>query len=344
MKEQIEQLTAQIQELKCRTEKEIEDARVRLLGKKGEITRLFEEFRTVSPEVKREFGQKLNVLKKLASDKIQELKAEVAVSDSAAAPSDDVSMPGDPLPLGSRHPVSIARQEIVNIFRKFGYDVAEGPEVEDDYHVFEALNFPPNHPARDMQDTFFVSAGHPNPLLLRTHTSSVQVRTMERMKPPIRVICPGRVFRNEAMSARAHCIFHQVEGLYIDKGVNFADLKQAILLFAREMFGADTQIRMRPSYFPFTEPSAEVDVSCNICHGKGCNICKGTGWLEILGCGMVDPNVLEASGIDSKKYSGFAFGMGIERIAMLKWQVNDLRHYFENDMRFLREFSNCVEV
>lgn len=344
MKEQIEQLTAQIQELKCRTEKEIEDARVRLLGKKGEITRLFEEFRTVSPEMKREFGQKLNVLKKLATDKIQELKAEAAVSAAAAAPSDDVSMPGDPLPLGSRHPVSIARQEIVNIFRKFGYDVAEGPEVEDDYHVFEALNFPPNHPARDMQDTFFVSAGHPNPLLLRTHTSSVQVRTMERMKPPIRVICPGRVFRNEAISARAHCIFHQVEGLYIDEGVNFADLKQAILLFAREMFGADTQIRMRPSYFPFTEPSAEVDVSCNICHGKGCNICKGTGWLEILGCGMVDPNVLEASGIDSRKYSGFAFGMGIERIAMLKWQVNDLRHYFENDMRFLREFSNCVEV
>ena len=253
-------------------------------------------------------------------------------------------MPGDPIPLGSRHPVSIARQQIVNIFRKFGYDVAEGPETEDDYHVFEALNFPPNHPARDMQDTFFVSTGHPNPLLLRTHTSSVQVRTMERSKLPIRVICPGRVFRNEAISARAHCIFHQVEGLYIDENVTFADLKQAILLFAREMFGPDTQIRMRPSYFPFTEPSAEVDVSCNICHGKGCNICKGTGWLEILGCGMVDPNVLEASGIDSKKYSGFAFGMGIERIAMLKWQVNDLRHYFENDMRFLREFSSCVEV
>lgn len=344
MKEEIEQILAEIKELKCKTEKDIEDARVRLLGKKGEITKLFEEFRTVAPELKKEFGQKLNVLKKEARAKIEELKAQAAASGAASSDSFDATMPGDPIPLGSRHPVSIARQQIVNIFRKFGYDVAEGPEIEDDYHVFEALNFPPNHPARDMQDTFFVSTGHPNPLLLRTHTSSVQVRTMERSKLPIRVICPGRVFRNEAISARAHCIFHQVEGLYIDENVTFADLKQAILLFAREMFGPDTQIRMRPSYFPFTEPSAEVDVSCNICHGKGCNICKGTGWLEILGCGMVDPNVLEASGIDSKKYSGFAFGMGIERIAMLKWQVNDLRHYFENDMRFLREFSSCVEV
>ena len=344
MKEEIEQILAEIKELKCKTEKDIEDARVRLLGKKGEITKLFEEFRTVAPELKKEFGQKLNVLKKAATAKIEELKAQAAASGAASSDSFDATMPGDPIPLGSRHPVSIARQQIVNIFRKFGYDVAEGPEIEDDYHVFEALNFPPNHPARDMQDTFFVSTGHPNPLLLRTHTSSVQVRTMERSKLPIRVICPGRVFRNEAISARAHCIFHQVEGLYIDENVTFADLKQAILLFAREMFGPDTQIRMRPSYFPFTEPSAEVDVSCNICHGKGCNICKGTGWLEILGCGMVDPNVLEASGIDSKKYSGFAFGMGIERIAMLKWQVNDLRHYFENDMRFLREFSSCVEV
>lgn len=318
MKEEIEQILAEIKELKCKTEKDIEDARVRLLGKKGEITKLFEEFRTVAPELKKEFGQKLNVLKKEATAKIEELKAQAAASGAASSDSFDATMPGDPIPLGSRHPVSIARQQIVNIFRKFGYDVAEGPEIEDDYHVFEALNFPPNHPARDMQDTFFVSTGHPNPLLLRTHTSSVQVRTMERSKLPIRVICPGRVFRNEAISARAHCIFHQVEGLYIDENVTFADLKQAILLFAREMFGPDTQIRMRPSYFPFTEPSAEVDVSCNICHGKGCNICKGTGWLEILGCGMVDPNVLEASGIDSKKYSGFAFGMGIERIAMLK--------------------------
>ncbi|MBO7365935.1 MAG: phenylalanine--tRNA ligase subunit alpha, partial [Bacteroidales bacterium] len=327
MKEQIERIMAEIQSLQCKTEKEVEEARVRLLGKKGEITQLFDEFRTIAPELKREFGQKLNVLKKEATAKIDELKAAAGTS-SAAGSSEDATMPGDIYTLGSRHPVSIAREEIVGIFRKFGYDVAEGPEVEDDYHVFEALNFPPNHPARDMQDTFFVSTGHVNPLLLRTHTSSVQVRAMESMKLPIRIVCPGRVFRNEAISARAHCIFHQIEGLYIDENVTFADLKQAILLFAREMFGPDAQIRMRPSYFPFTEPSAEVDVSCNICHGKGCNICKGTGWLEILGCGMVDPNVLEASGIDSKKYSGFAFGMGIERIAMLKWQVNDLRHYF----------------
>ena len=343
MKEQIERIMAEIQSLQCKTEKEVEEARVRLLGKKGEITQLFDEFRTIAPELKREFGQKLNVLKKEATAKIDELKA-AAGSSSSASSSEDATMPGDIYTLGSRHPVSIAREEIVGIFRKFGYDVAEGPEVEDDYHVFEALNFPPNHPARDMQDTFFVSTGHVNPLLLRTHTSSVQVRAMESMKLPIRIVCPGRVFRNEAISARAHCIFHQVEGLYIDENVTFADLKQAILLFAREMFGPDTAIRMRPSYFPFTEPSSEVDVSCNICHGKGCNICKGTGWLEILGCGMVDPNVLEASGIDSKKYSGFAFGMGLERIAMLKWQVNDLRHYFENDLRFLSQFKTAIEV
>ena len=344
-REQIEQVLAELEALKCKTQKEVEEARVRLLGKKGEITQLFEEFRTIDKEQKKEFGKTLNDLKQAAMAKIDELRNSAAAdSSSSAGPAQDLSMPGDPFELGSRHPVSIVRQQIVDIFRKFGYDVAEGPEVEDDYHVFEALNFPANHPARDMQDTFFVSVGHPNPLLLRTHTSSVQVRVMENMQLPIRVICPGRVFRNEAISARAHCIFHQVEGLYIDEGVTFADLKQAILLFAREMFGADTQIRMRPSYFPFTEPSAEVDVSCNICHGKGCNICKGTGWLEILGCGMVDPNVLEASGIDSTKYSGFAFGMGLERIAMLKWRVNDLRHYFENDMRFLKEFSTAVEV
>ncbi len=344
MKEEIEQLLSRVNDLKCSSAKEIEEARVALLGKKGEITRLFDEFRTCAPEMKREFGRKLNELKQAAIAKIDELRQGASSENVQEGPLEDLSMPGNPLPLGSRHPVSIVRQQIVDIFRKFGYDVAEGPEIEDDYHVFEALNFPPNHPARDMQDTFFVSVGHPNPLLLRTHTSSVQVRSMESMKLPIRVICPGRVFRNEAISARAHCIFHQVEGLYIDEDVTFADLKQAILLFAREMFGPDTAIRMRPSYFPFTEPSSEVDVSCNICHGKGCNICKGTGWLEILGCGMVDPNVLEASGIDSKKYSGFAFGMGLERIAMLKWQVNDLRHYFENDLRFLSEFDTAVEV
>lgn len=344
MKEQIEQILAELGELKCKTQKEVEDARVRFLGKKGEVTALFDEFRAMDKELKKEFGKALNDLKQAAQAKIDELKDSVGPEASSDGPKMDLSMPGDPFELGSRHPVSIVRQEIVDIFRKFGYDVAEGPEIEDDYHVFEALNFPQNHPARDMQDTFFISAGHPNPLLLRTHTSSVQVRAMESMKLPIRVICPGRVFRNEAISARAHCIFHQVEGLYIDEDVTFADLKQAILLFAREMFGPETEIRMRPSYFPFTEPSAEVDVSCNICHGKGCNICKGTGWLEILGCGMVDPNVLEASGIDSKKYSGFAFGMGLERIAMLKWRVNDLRHYFENDMRFLKEFNTSIEV
>ena len=344
MREEIEKLLAEIGDLKCKTLKEVEEARVRFLGKKGEVTKLFDEFRAMDKDNKKIFGKALNDLKNSVQAKIEELKGSVAADTSSDGPKQDLTMPGDPFELGSRHPVSIVRQEIVDIFRKFGYDVAEGPEIEDDYHVFEALNFPPNHPARDMQDTFFISVGHPNPLLLRTHTSSVQVRAMESMNLPIRVICPGRVFRNEAISARAHCIFHQVEGLYIDEGVTFADLKQAILLFAREMFGPETEIRMRPSYFPFTEPSAEVDVSCNICHGKGCNICKGTGWLEILGCGMVDPNVLEASGIDSKKYSGFAFGMGLERIAMLKWRVNDLRHYFENDMRFLKEFDTAVEV
>ena len=340
MKEKIEALLAQIETLSCKTEKEIEEARVRLLGKKGEITRLFEDFRSVAPELKREFGQKLNVLKQTATAKIEELRNSSEQAATASS-SFDLTKPGDSYTLGSRHPISITREEIIEIFRKFGYDVAEGPEVEDDWHVFEALNFPPEHPAREMQDTFFVKDCK-NPILLRTHTSSVQVRAMEKLPLPIRIVCPGRVFRNEAISARAHCIFHQVEGLYIDENVTFADMKQAILLFAREMFGADAQIRMRPSYFPFTEPSAEVDVSCNICKGKGCNVCKGTGWLEIMGCGMVDPNVLEASGIDSKKYSGFAFGMGVERIAMLKWQVKDLRHYFENDLRFLKEFETSI--
>ena len=341
MKEKIEAVLAEIEALQCKTEAEIEEARVRLLGKKGEITALFEEFRSVAPELKRELGQKLNQLKNAAAAKIEAIRETLATTSTASS-SFDATMPGDPYLLGSRHPVSIVRKEIVDIFRKFGYDVAEGPEIEDDWHVFEALNFPPEHPAREMQDTFFISAGHPDPILLRTHTSSVQVRAMEKLPLPIRIVCPGRVFRNEAISARAHCIFHQVEGLYIDENVTFADLKQAILLFVREMFGGDASIRMRPSYFPFTEPSAEVDVSCNICHGKGCNICKGTGWLEIMGCGMVDPNVLEASGIDSKKYSGFAFGMGVERIAMLKWQVKDLRNYFENDLRFLREFETVI--
>ena len=340
--EKIEQMMASMAALKASGEQEIEELRVKWLGKKGEITQLFEEFRTVAPDQKKEFGQKLNALKTAATAKIEELRTQLEDMADASKSQYDLTKPGDVMELGARHPISVTREEIISIFRKFGYSVAEGPEIEDDYHVFGALNFPPEHPARDMQDTFFIHPQGDNPLLLRTHTSSVQVRTMEKEQLPIRVICPGRVFRNEAISARAHCIFHQVEGLYIDKNVSFADLKQAILLFAREMFGPDTEIRMRPSYFPFTEPSAEVDVSCNICHGKGCNICKGTGWLEILGCGMVDPNVLRASGIDPEVYSGFAFGMGIERIAMLKWQVKDLRHYFENDIRFLKEFETVI--
>ena len=339
--EKIEELLAEISRLTANKIQEVEEIRVKLLGKKGDITKLFEEFRNVLPEQKREFGKKLNILKTKAAEKIEELRAKVEESLDSKESGIDFTRPGDKFELGTRHPISITREEIISIFNKFSYSLAEGPEIEDDWHVFGALNFPPEHPARDMQDTFFISQGE-NPILLRTHTSSVQVRTMEKSKLPIRVICPGRVFRNEAISARAHCIFHQVEGLYIDKNVSFADLKQAILLFAKEMFGEETKIRMRPSYFPFTEPSAEVDVSCNICKGKGCNICKGTGWLEIMGCGMVDPNVLEASGIDSKVYSGFAFGMGVERIAMLKWQVKDLRHYFENDVRFLREFETVL--
>jgi len=341
MRDKIEQLLAEVEQLAARKEQELEEIRVRLLGKKGSITQLFDEFRDVLPEQKRELGQVLNKLKIAASAKIEELKALIEDSMEPADSQYDLTKPGDKMELGARHPISVTRAEIISIFNKLGYAIAEGPEIEDDWHVFGALNFPPEHPARDMQDTFFITTGE-NPILLRTHTSSVQVRAMEKMKLPIRVICPGRVFRNEAISARAHCIFHQVEGLYIDKKVSFADLKQAVLLFAREMFGENTEIRLRPSYFPFTEPSAEVDVSCNICKGKGCNICKGTGWLEIMGCGMVDPAVLEASGIDSKEYSGFAFGMGVERIAMLKWQVKDLRLYFENDVRFLQEFDTVV--
>lgn len=341
MKDRIEKLLEEIQELKAQKEQEVEEIRIRLLGKKGVVTQLFDEFRTVLPEQKRELGQILNKLKVVATEKIDELRDMISEGGSTGKSEFDLTKPGDKFELGAKHPISITRSEILAIFNKLGYAVADGPEIEDDWHVFGALNFPPEHPARDMQDTFFISTGE-NPVLLRTHTSSIQVRAMETMKLPIRVVCPGRVFRNEAISARAHCIFHQVEGLYIDKDVSFADLKQAVLLFAKEMFGDNVQIRLRPSYFPFTEPSAEVDVSCNICGGKGCNICKGTGWLEIMGCGMVDPNVLEASGIDSKIYSGFAFGMGVERIAMLKWQVRDLRLYFENDIRFLKEFQTSV--
>ncbi len=339
MQERIEQLQREIENLAAKGAQEVEELRVKLLGKKGSITTLFEEFKNVAAEQKRLWGQPLNALKNAAQERIQVLKE--AVEQEVSGSSVDFTQPGNPATFGARHPISIVRSEIIEIFKRQGYTLAEGPEVEDDWHVFSALNFPPEHPARDMQDTFFIQQSA-NSILLRTHTSSVQVRTMETQQPPIRVICPGRVFRNEAISARAHCIFHQVEGLYIDENVSFADLKQAVLYFAQEMFGKDAEIRLRPSYFPFTEPSAEVDVSCNICGGKGCNICKGTGWLEIMGCGLVDPNVLDACGIDSKKYTGFAFGMGIERIAMLKWQVRDLRLYFENDVRFLQQFETVV--
>ena len=315
---------------------EIEAFRIKMLGKKGLITGLLAEFRNVPIEHKKEFGQKINVLKKAAQDKVVDLKARVGNSESSKRDL-DLSMSGEPFELGSRHPLSVVRKEILDIFTRIGFSISEGPEIEDDFHNFTALNFPEEHPARDMQDTFFIDKD----IALRTHTSSVQVRVMEESKPPIRTISPGRVFRNEAISARAHCIFHQVEGLYIEKDVSFADLKQTLLYFAKEMFGEETEIRLRPSYFPFTEPSAEVDVSCQICSGKGCNVCKNTGYLEIMGCGMVDPNVLENCGIDSSVYSGFAFGMGIERIAMLKYQVNDLRHFFENDLRFLKQFKSA---
>jgi len=317
----------------------IEQFRIKFLGKKGVMNDLFETFKTIPNDQKREMGQLLNQLKNAAQAKIEEFKAFVEEQSDDSGDM-DLTMPTDFAEIGSRHILSVVQNEIIDIFARIGFTVAEAPEIEDDWHIFSALNFPPEHPARDMQDTFFIEKeGLHGDVALRTHTSSVQVRVMEKAQPPIRIIAPGRVFRNEAISARAHCIFHQVEGLYIDKKVSFADLKQTLLYFAKEMFGEDTQIRLRPSYFPFTEPSAEMDISCNICGGKGCNICKHTGWLEILGCGMVDPNVLEASGIDSKVYSGFAFGMGVERMAMLKYQIRDLRLYFENDLRFLKQFE-----
>ncbi|MFR9523758.1 MAG: phenylalanine--tRNA ligase subunit alpha [Rikenellaceae bacterium] len=341
MIEKIDNLLKQLEDFKPKAEAEVEAMRIKMLGKKGELTALMDEFKTVAPELKRELGQRLNALKNRATEVITQ--AREAVKDSAAPKAesiDDMSRPASVESLGSRHPISLVRNRIVETFARLGYTVADGPEIEDDWHVFSALNFPPEHPARDMQDTFFIQQ---NPdILLRTHTSSIQVRVMEQQKPPIRVICPGRVFRNEAISYRAHCIFHQIEGLYIDKDVSFADMKQSILYFAKEIFGESATIRMRPSYFPFTEPSAEVDVSCVLCGGKGCNVCKGSGWLEIMGCGMVDPNVLESNGIDSSAYSGFAFGMGVERIAMLLYGVRDLRLYFENDVRFLNQFDKAL--
>ena len=321
---------------------EVEQFRVRFLGRKGIMNELFEQFKALPGDQKKEIGIALNQLKMAAQAKVEEWKNYV---EQAPELNDthDLTMPADFQQHGSRHVLSVTMNEIAEIFARIGFTVEESVEIEDDWHLFSALNFPPDHPARDMQDTFFVEKEEgKQDVALRTHTSSVQVRVMETHKPPIRIIAPGRVFRNEAISARAHCIFHQVEALYVDKKVTFADLKQTLLYFAKEMFGPDTQIRLRPSYFPFTEPSAEMDISCNICGGKGCNICKGTGWLEILGCGMVDPNVLDACGIDSKEYSGFALGMGVERMAMLKYQIRDLRLYFENDLRFLHQFDNII--
>ncbi|MBN1986779.1 MAG: phenylalanine--tRNA ligase subunit alpha [Prolixibacteraceae bacterium] len=321
------------------TPEEVDELRIKYISKKGSINQLFADFKHVPAEQKKEVGKAINELKEFALTKINSLK-EAFESGAAGTTGLDLTRPGEPVKLGTRHPLSIVKNEIINIFGRLGFTVAEGPEIEDDWHVFSALNFPPEHPARDMQDTFFIEKD-PD-VLLRTHTSSVQIRVMERTQPPIRAIFPGRVFRNEAISARSHCIFHQVEGLYVDENVSFADLKQTLVYFAKELFGEDSQIRLRPSYFPFTEPSAEMDVSCSICGGEGCNVCKYTGWLEILGCGMVDPNVLEACNIDSKKYTGFAFGMGIERITMLKYGIKDIRHFFENDVRFLKQFESAT--
>jgi len=340
MLEKIEKLLEEVESFTAQSKEQVEEYRIKWLSKKGEITSLFDEFRTVPNELKKELGQKLNELRNKAQERINELKEKLeAVSENGVSNKQDLTTPSYPVfATGSRHPLSIVKNQIISIFSKIGFTVSEGREIEDDWHNFTALNTPENHPARDMQDTFYVNI---NPeIVLRTQTSSVQVHIMEYQKPPIRTISPGRVYRNEAISARAHCQFHQVEGLYIDENVSFADLKQTLLYFAKEMFGAETKIRLRPSYFPFTEPSAEVDISCSLCGGKGCNVCKHTGWVEILGCGMVDPQVLENCGIDSNKYKGFAFGMGIERITMLKYQIKDLRLFFENDVRFLKQFSS----
>lgn len=337
MKEKIEKIIAEIESYTIKDTKSLEEYRIHFLGSKGIVKNMFGELKSVPNEQKREVGQLLNNLRQVAEEKFNTFKEKIEI-DASHDTKIDFSRPGDDEEIGARHPLSLVRSEIIEIFNRIGYAVSEGPEIEDDWHNFSALNFPPEHPARDMQDTFFIEKGEKE-MALRTHTSSVQVRVMENSTPPIRTISPGRVYRNEAISARAHCFFHQVEGLYIDKNVSFADLKQTLLYFAKEMFGEKAQIRLRPSYFPFTEPSAEVDVSCTICNSKGCNVCKYSGWLEILGCGMVDPNVLEACGIDSKEYSGFAFGMGIERITQLKYKVNDLRLYSENDVRFLKQFT-----
>ena len=340
MIEQIRKIGNELSGFEFKAAEDAEKFRIQFLGSKGQIKGLYTLLREVPNEQKKEMGQQINALKLKAEKMLDGAKKKLG-GLSTNQNKEDLTRPAAKLPLGSHHPLSIVRRDIIDVFRKIGFSISEGPEIEDDWHNFSALNFPPEHPARDMQDTFFIKKGE-NEIALRTHTSSVQVRVMENNQPPIRTISPGRVYRNEAISARAHCFFHQIEGLYIDEGVSFADLKQTLLFFAQEVFGSSAKIRLRPSYFPFTEPSAEVDVSCTICKSKGCNVCKYSGWLEILGCGMVDPNVLEASGIDSKKYSGFAFGMGVERIAQLKFKVNDLRMYSENDLRFLEQFKSTL--
>lgn len=334
----IQALLEEVEGLQATNAEEVEALRIKYLSKKGILNALMADFRNVAAEQKKEVGMKLNELKNATQEKIAALKNAVETQNTTSQDI-DLTRTAYPVKLGTRHPLTIVKNEIVDIFSRLGFTLAEGPEIEDDWHVYSSMNFADDHPARDMQDTFFVEA-HPD-IVLRSHTSSVQARVMERQQPPIRVICPGRVYRNEAISARAHCFFHQVEGLYVDKNVSFTDLKQVLLLFAQEMFGKDTKIRLRPSYFPFTEPSAEMDISCNICGGKGCSFCKHTGWVEILGCGMVDPAVLDANGIDSKIYTGYAFGMGIERITNLKYQVKDLRMFSENDLRFLEEFQSA---
>jgi phenylalanyl-tRNA synthetase alpha chain len=340
MQQKIDQYISEIKELNPTTAGELEEFRIKFLGTKGIVKDLFEEFKTVSTEEKRTLGKVLNEFKKLAEEKHQTLKDQFESEQTSQVSETDLTLPGEGFETGSRHPLSLVRKEIIEIFKKLGFVVAEGPEIEDDWHNFSALNFPPEHPARDMQDTFFIKKdSEKGDIALRTHTSSVQVRMMENGQPPFRAIMPGRVYRNEAISARAHCFFHQVEGLYVDENVSFADLKQTLFYFVQELFGEGTKVRFRPSYFPFTEPSAEMDISCTICKGAGCTMCKHSGWVEILGCGMVDPNVLENCGIDSKKYSGFAFGMGIERITNLKYQIKDLRLFSENDIRFLKQFK-----
>ena len=339
----INQLLQEVEALKAANAEELEALRIKYLSKKGAINDLMADFRNVAAEQKKEVGMRLNELKNKAQEKIAALKEQFESQDTGC---DDIDLTRSayPIELGTRHPLSIVRNEIIDIFARMGFNIADGPEMEDDWHVFSSMNFAEDHPARVMQDTFFIENDTENvshSIILRTHTSSVQSRVMETTQPPIRVLCPGRVYRNEAISYRAHAFFHQVEALYVDRNVSFTDLKQALLLFAQEMFGSDTKIRLRPSYFPFTEPSAEMDISCNICGGKGCPFCKHTGWVEILGCGMVDPNVLELNGIDSKVYSGYALGMGIERITNLKYQVKDLRMFSENDTRFLKEFESA---